>query len=97
VTDPVEEDIAIQLGITVDDEGSPLIVMVFPDIFDPDTGDELTILLGDAEDAAVFATQLLRAGQTAVELGEELEGVNDTKSVTEIVSNYAKKLQAPYN
>ena len=97
MTDHDDEDISIQLGITIDENSVPLIVMVFPEVVDPDSGDELTILLGDAEDAAAFATHLLRAGQVTVDMREELDGVSDPESVTKIVSNYAKKLQAPYN
>lgn len=92
-----EQEISAQLGITLDDDDKPLVVMMFPGIYDPGTDDSLTILVGDASDTAVFATQLLRAGQICDELSEALEGVDDEDDVRRVIAEYAKRMSGPYN
>lgn len=95
--EPDEEEVAIQLGITLDDDDVPLVIMMFPGLIDPSTDDVLTIMVGSAADTAVFATQLLRAGQISDELAEALDGVDDEQDVRSVIAEYAKKLSGPYN
>lgn len=91
------DEVSIQFGIQLDEDDSPVVVLIFPEIEDPDTADYLTISIGGPSDVAVFTTQLLRAGQFALELSEELAGVEDRDRMSEIISNYGKRMNSPYN
>jgi hypothetical protein len=96
-----DDDIAIQFGITIDEDGTPVVLMTFPGVpgisYGPDDDDELSIIVGTAEDTSVFATHLLRAGQVAVELGDAIRDVEDRDELIEIISEYAKRINSPYN
>lgn len=91
------EEISIELGIQLDEHGEPMVVMIFPEIINPETDDYMSIAIGDGGDAAVFATHLIRAGQITVQLSEDLTGVEDPDEIYNIIQEYGRRLNAPYN
>ncbi len=92
-----QEEIAIQFGIQLDEDGSPVVVMIFPDIEYGEDEEPMAVLIGDAGSVSVFATQLLRVGQIASDLTEEVAGVDDHERVMDILNDYGKRLNSPYN
>jgi len=85
----------IQFGITLTEDGEPVVVMILPDVPDEE-GDPTTILIGSGTEASLFASQVMQAGSIVNELSEVIAAAGDA-DLSSIFAEYAQRLTAPYN
>lgn len=88
----------IQFALAMTHSNVPLVVMILPDIVDPDTGEEGYIIpIGLVEDVQNFAASLLKVAGLVDKMTEDLGEDPDDETVREIAEKYAQILSAPYN
>jgi hypothetical protein len=93
-----QDEMPIQFGIAMTPDMTPIVVMILPDVVNPDTGEDgYVIPLGDAAAAEQFSSYLLRVSALTVDMENDLGEDPDEEDVLEIVAKYAQILSAPYN
>jgi len=93
----MDQDLPMQFGIAVDTDGTPVVLLILPDLVSPETGEGTNILIGDADEAKHFATLVVQAALVASDMEEELGPDPDEDFLATIVQKYSQKLAAPYN
>ena len=93
------EDLTIQLGVSLDDEGRPVVLMVLPGIQDPDTGeDDLTVMIGTPDEVlTTFIDTVARTARVAAMVEDYLTGDEDAEEVELILNECAWRVSAEYN
>lgn len=87
----------IQFGVSVDDDGVPVVLMILPEVENPETGEAFTLSLGDAYSVGIFAQSALRTAQVCEAVECSLDGDESKEDVERIMFDCASLINAEYN